>query len=52
MKVVGKNVHVTIPKGDLGYDQYSVPDTSCRTHFCVLSISTRKYTLMASRAIL
>ena len=22
-----KNVHATIPKGNMGYDQYSVPDT-------------------------
>ena len=27
-KVVGKNVHATnIPKGDMGYDQYTVPGT-------------------------
>ena len=26
-KVVGKNVHATIPKGDMGYDQFTVPDT-------------------------
>ena len=26
-KVVGKNVHSTILKGDMGYDQYSFPDT-------------------------
>ena len=25
-KVVGKNVHATIPKGNMGYDQYNVPD--------------------------
>ena len=25
-KVVGKNVHATIPKGNMGYDQYTVPD--------------------------
>ena len=24
-KIVGKNVHATIPKGNMGYDQYSVP---------------------------
>ena len=24
-RVVGKNVHVTIPKGNMGYDQYTVP---------------------------
>ena len=27
-KVVGENVHATIPKGNMGYDQYTVPDTS------------------------
>ena len=26
-KVVGKNVPATIPKGNMGYDQYAVPDT-------------------------
>lgn len=26
-KVVSKNVHATIPKGNIGYDQYTVPDT-------------------------
>ena len=26
-KVVGKTVHATIPKGDMGYDQYTFPDT-------------------------
>ena len=25
--VVRKNMHVTIPKGNMGYDQYAVPDT-------------------------
>ena len=24
-KVVGKNVHATIPKGNMGYNQYTVP---------------------------
>ena len=29
-KVVGKNVHATIPKGNMGYDRYTVPgDCSC-----------------------
>ena len=33
-KVVGKNVHATTPKGNMGYDQYTVPnDCSCRTYF-------------------
>ena len=26
-KVVGKKVHTTIPKGNMGYDQYTVSDT-------------------------
>ena len=26
-KVVAKNVHATIPKGNRVYDQYAVPDT-------------------------
>ena len=26
-KVVGKNVRATIPKGNMGYDQCTVPDT-------------------------
>ena len=25
-KVVAKTVHATIPKGNIGYDQYTVPD--------------------------
>ena len=25
-KLVGKTVHATIPKGNMGYDQYTVPD--------------------------
>ena len=25
-KVVGKNVHATILKGNVGYEQYAVPD--------------------------
>ena len=26
-KVVGKNVHATISKGNMGYVQYTIPDT-------------------------
>ena len=26
-KVVGKNVHATILKGNMGYAQYTIPDT-------------------------
>ena len=25
---LAKNVHTTIPKGKMGYDQYAVPDTA------------------------
>ena len=41
-KVVGENGHATVPKGNMGYDQYTVPDTvaveptslrDCRVHF-------------------
>ena len=49
-KVVGKNVHVTIPKGNMGYDQYTVPDSVYL--LLLLSFSTRKHTPMASPAIL
>ena len=31
-KVVGKNVHATIPKGSMGYDQYTVPDIVAVKH--------------------
>ena len=34
-KVVGRSAHATIPKGNMGYDQYTVRnDWSCRTYFC------------------
>ena len=34
-KVVGKNGHATIPKSNMGYDQYTqVPGCSCRTYIC------------------
>ena len=31
-KVVGKYVRATIPKGNMGYDQYTVPDTVAVEH--------------------
>ena len=38
-KVVAKNVHVTIPKDNMGYDQYTVPnDCSCQTYFCCFPV--------------
>ena len=34
-KVVGRNVHATILKGNMGYDKYTVRnDWSCQTYFC------------------
>ena len=39
-KVAGKNVHATIPKGNMGYDQYTVPDDcSCRMYFCCFPLA-------------
>ena len=39
-KVVGRNVHATTPKGNMGYDQYTVPnDCSCRTYFCCFPLA-------------
>ena len=32
---MGKNLHATIPKGNMGYDHNTVPnDCTCRTYFC------------------
>ena len=49
-----KNVYATIPKGNMGYDQYTVPDTVAvePTFVAFLSASTRKHKSMASPAIL
>ena len=39
-KVVGKNVHATIPKGNMGYAQYTVSDDcSSRTYFCCFPLA-------------
>ena len=38
--VVGRNAHTTIPKGNMGYDQYTVRnDCSCRTYFCCFPLA-------------
>ena len=38
-KVVGKTVHATIPKGNMGYDQCTFPDTVAVKHyFCCFSL--------------
>ena len=48
-----KNVHATIPKGNMGYDQYTVPnDCSCRTYFCCFPLAIANITSQTSRAIL
>ena len=51
-KVVGKNVHATIPKGSMGYEQDAVPDTVAIEPTLLLSFSNRKHMSVASRAIL
>ena len=39
-KVVGKNVRATVPKGNMGYDHYTVPDDrSRRTYFCCFPLA-------------
>ena len=49
-KVVGKNVHATIPNGNMGYDQYTVPDDcSCLT-CCSLRASSPIWASEASLA--
>ena len=43
---VGKNVHTTTPKGNMGYDQYTVPnDCSCRTYFCCFPMALANISL-------
>ena len=52
-KVVRKNEHTTIPKGDMGYVQYAVPDTVAVKPVLLLLhfFSTCKHTSMSSHAI-
>ena len=39
-KVVGRNVHASIPKDNMGYDQYIVlDDCSCRTYCCCFPLA-------------
>ena len=45
-------MHATIPKGNMGHDQFTVPDTVAVEPTFLLSFSTRKHISMASRAIL
>ena len=51
-KIVGRNVHATIPKGNMGYDQYTVPDFVAVEPNLLFSFRTRKHMSMASPAIL
>ena len=52
-KVVGKNVHATIPRGNMGYDQYTFSnDFSCRTYFGCFPLAIANITSQTSRAIL
>ena len=45
-KVIGKNVHTTIPKGNVGYDQYAVPDTvAFESSFCHFLLAFAKISL-------
>ena len=51
-KVVGKIVHATIPKGNMGYDLYTVSDDLYLSNLLLLlSFSTRKHMSVASPAI-
>ena len=45
-------MHATIPKGNMRYDQYTVPDFVAVENTLLLSFSTHKHTSMASCAIL
>ena len=51
-KVVGKNVYAAIPKGNMAYDQSTVPDFAAVEPTFVAFCSTRKHMCMASRVIL
>ena len=43
-KVVGKNVHATVPRGNMGYDQYTVPDSVVvKTSFIVFLQHAQTY---------
>ena len=48
------NVHATIPKGNMGYEQYTVPDSAAvkPTGLLLLFFSTRKHMSMTSHTIL
>ena len=46
-------MHATIPKGNMGYAQYTVPDTVAVEPTCVaVPLATHRHTSMASPGIL
>ena len=48
-----KNVHATIPEGNMGYDQCTFPnDRSCRTYFGYFPLAIANITSQTSRTIL
>ena len=48
-----KSVHATIPKDNIGYDQYTVPnDCSCRTYFGCFPLAIASITSQTSCIIL
>ena len=49
--MLSKNMCATIPKGNMGYDQYAVPDTVAVERTFV-AFRTRKHLSMACRVIL
>ena len=51
-QVVEKNAHATIPKGNMGYDQYTLSNTVAVEPTFVALLGTRKHTSMTSCAIL
>ena len=51
-KVVGKTVHATIPKGNMGYDQYTFLTLWLSNLLLLLSLNSHKHTSMACRATL
>ena len=52
-KVVGKNVHATVPKGNMVYDLYTFAnDGSCRIYFCCFHLAAHKHMSMASHSFI
>ena len=41
--ISGKNVHATIPKGNMGYEKYTVPDTALESTFVAFLYHSQTY---------